>query len=227
VLRALLPAAWLAAAVVLLLTAIPAAPDTVVRYNWDRCEPFVRNRDYEGPGHYTQTLSITGLPASAKFMTLSIAVNTHRETAWGFFQNGCPGPSRLVARPFVADCDTIPGLDVLAQWSRNIDGAADELSVEFRLDPAFLPDPLQRYGLATITFDHELAETDCYPAAETLCFLIMGGLCLAGDTFVFVYPEHDRLTWNDSAAEPDCAARRQGFVGVRPSSWGRVKSLYR
>ncbi len=224
--RPLLPAAWFAAAVVLLLTAIPAAAELVALYNWDRCEPFVRNRDYEGPGLYTQTLSITGLPANIQLFVLSVEVNTGYQTAWGFFPRGCPGPSGLVARPFVADCDTIPGLDVLAGWSRGEDAGTDELSFSFRFDPTFVPDPLRRYGLATITFDHGLAETDCFFVGESLCFLFAGGVCIAGDTFAQVFPEHDRLTWNDPSEVPDCPPRRQGLP-AHPSSWGRVKTVYR
>jgi len=225
--RRRLIAAWFATALALLLTAIPAAPDPVFRYSWDPSEPFVHNRDYQGPGLYTQTLSITGLPAGTKSMSISIEVNTPRLTAWGFFPGGCPGPSRLAARPFVAGCDTIPGLDVLAQWLRSDDGATDDLYLLLHLDPAFVPDPLQRYGLATITFDHQLAETDCFFGPDSLCFLFGVGVYQTLDRIDVAFADHDRLTWNHSSAVPDCSPQRQGFVAARPSSWGRVKSLYR
>jgi hypothetical protein len=224
--RHFLPVARLAVAIALVLTAIPAAAAPIARYNWDRDEPFVRNRDYEGPGVYTQTLSITGLPAGTNFLSFEIEVNVGRETAWRFDTWGCPKPTRLVAHPIVADCDTMPGLDVLAYWSHPDDGATDNLSLLILMDPAFVPDPLKRYGLATITFDHELAETDCFGATSPLCFQILG-LYRVGNTFDIVPEEHDRLTWNDSSAEPDCRPHREGFVPARPSSWGRVKSLYR
>lgn len=224
--RPLLSTARFAAGVALVLMAIPAAADPIIRYNWDRSEPFVRNRDYEGPGLYTQTLSITGLPAGIKSLVVSIEVNVGWQTAWDFLPRRCAGPERLGARPFVAECDTIPGIGVLAQWQRPYDAPMDDLYLLFQFDAAFVPDPDARYGLATITFDHELAETDCYGAAVPLCFLLGAGFYKTGDAWGFAYPEHDRLTWNDSSAVPDCAPRRQGLP-ARPSSWGSVKSLYR
>jgi hypothetical protein len=201
-----------------------AAADPIVHYNWDRDEPFVRNKNYEGPGIYTQTLSITGLPPGSKSFALDVLVNSSHNTSWDFFPFGCAGPTRLGARPFVADCDTIPGLEAHAQYLHLWDSGADELYLLFSLDPAFVADPQRRYGLATITFDLQVYEA-CIPPIEPLCFMIGPGVILTVDSFVIFYPEHDRLTWNDASDVPDCRARRPS--AVRPSSWGRVKALYR
>jgi hypothetical protein len=186
----------------------------------------MRNRNYEGPGFYTQTLSVTGLPAGTAALVFSIQVNTGTQTAWGFFQGGCPGPLGFAAQAFVADCDTIPGLRILANYLRGADSPTDDLLLQFRADPAFVPDPQKCYGLATLVFDHRRAESDCCCVTEPLCFRFDGGFCRVGDTFVFAAPESDRLTWNDPSAAPDCAPRRQGLAAF-PSSWGRLKSRYR
>lgn len=226
--RSLLATACFATGVAVLLTAAAAGAAPLVRYNWDRCEPFVRNRDYEGPGVYAQTLSITGVPAGTTrlFFSIDVLVGWWYR-AWEFYSGGCAGPARLTVVPGVAGCDSIPGLAVvIGEMSQVYDYGANVLTVDCVLDPSFVPDPARRYGVVTIAFDHELAETACEGATAPLCFVLGGGFYEAAGTLDLVVLENDRLTWNDHAPEPDCSPRMPPLP-VRQSTWGWVKSLYR
>jgi hypothetical protein len=223
---ALLALARFPAALALLLAATAAMAEPTFLLNWDRCEPFVRNRDFEGPGVYTQTLSITGLPPGTKSLSFDVDLNTWYLTAWEFFPGGCAGPTRLAASPYVAGCDTIPGLEALVQCVRPWDSGTDNLVLLFLMDPAFVADSQRRYGLATITFDLGLSQSECYPANDPLCFRVGPGIAITVDDLIIMFPEHDLLTWNDGSDVPDCRPRRQGLA-VHSSSWGRVKAHYR
>lgn len=227
--RNLLAAARLVAVAIVLSNAAAEAAPTI-RYNWDRCEPFVRNQDYAGPGVYAQTLSITGLPAGTTWLLLSIDVLVAPwYRAWEFYDGGCAGAARLAVVPRVAGCDSIPGLAVaIAQLTHPYDYGANRIEIECVLDTSFAPDPSRRYGVVTIAFDHELAETNCEGASAPLCFLFLPGsaVYLAAGTYDIVAPENDRLTWNDHSLEPDCSLRMTPLP-VRQSTWGQVKVLYR
>ena len=45
----------------LLLSASTAHAAASLRYSWDDCASLVLEREFTGPGHYVQTLSVTGL----------------------------------------------------------------------------------------------------------------------------------------------------------------------
>ena len=95
-------------AIAVLVTAFPAAAAPVLRYNWDRCEPLVRNQDYEGPGLYRQTLSITDLPAGTTHLYFYVEVLVDSwYRAWEFFREDAPARNgsqwsraRRIATPF-------------------------------------------------------------------------------------------------------------------------------
>jgi hypothetical protein len=224
--RSMRVAAHLAVGMAVLLAVAIAESAPIARYNWDRCEPFVRNRDFEGPGVYTQTLSITGVPAGTTRLVFAIDLYVdERYQAWEFYTGGCAGPARLTVASGAGGCDSIPGLAVrFAEMYKPADYTATVLEFECVLDASFVPDPARRYGIVTIRFDHELSGTACHGETAPLCFEIAGFYAAAG-TFGGVEQENGRLTWNDHATEPDCSSRIPS--PVRPSSWGRVKALYR
>jgi hypothetical protein len=227
--RSPLGTACLLAGPAVLLAAALADATPVALYNWDQCEPFVRNRDYEGPAVYSQTVSITGLPQGTERLTFYVDVLAgDNDLVWGFYPNGCPGPERLTMIPGVAGCDSIPGLTIeVGEMTQPADYVANTLEVTCVLDPSFLPDPERRYGVVTIRFDHRATETMCQgPMVAPLCFHYVLGFFEAAGNLGVVVAEHDRITWNDHSAEPDCSPRRTPLP-VQRTTWGALKVHYR
>ena len=78
--------AFLLAALVLLASTVHAAPS--LRYSWDDCAPLVLDREFTAPGHYVQTLSVTGLTQPLTSFEVSVVMGGGLD-AWEFFDFGC------------------------------------------------------------------------------------------------------------------------------------------
>ena len=71
------------AATVLIATSAAAAPPSI-RYSWNECDPLVLDRDFTGPAHFSQTLSVTGLTQPLTSFQVSVIIAAGQPDAWRF-----------------------------------------------------------------------------------------------------------------------------------------------
>lgn len=216
------------AALLMLAACAHAAPS--IRYSWDGCDPLVLNRDFAGPGHYTQTISVVGLVLPGTTLQMSIEVGPGLPSAWSFYFSGCQGESRLTVGTVAEGSQAIPGLLVTARLAPPITEPGFRLHITAAAPPGFTPDPTARYALAVVDFDHSATTTGlvdppgrCGGGDLPFCFGIEslslnGGL--PGRDFVL---EDDLLTWNLASTPGRCPFP----VAARSSTWGRLKAIYR
>ena len=68
----------------LLLFASTAHATASLRYSWDNCDPTELDREFTGPGHYVQTLSVTGLTQPLTSFQVSVIIAAGQPDAWRF-----------------------------------------------------------------------------------------------------------------------------------------------
>jgi hypothetical protein len=217
------------AALLLLATCARAAPS--LRYSWDSCDPLVLNRDFTVPGHYAQTLSVTGLGQSLTSFNVHIVIAPRGLSAWQFNSFGCQGASRLAASTVADGCLSIPGLELTVFLFLGVTEPKLSLLITGLAPAGFVPDPAARYTLVRLDFDHSATTTglvdppgQCGGGDVPVCFGIesadLNGHPTPGVDYTV---ENGFLTWNIASTPGQCPFR----VAARPSTWGRLKSIYR
>jgi hypothetical protein len=147
----LLARALLLASLLLFASTTHATPS--LRYSWDDCAPLVLDREFSGPQHYVQTLSVTGLTQPLTVFRVLVMFGPGWPDAWRFDGVGCQGSSRLAVTTTAAGCDNVPGLAVtVLMYAGVTEGRFIEISGFAPAGPA--PDPSTRYVLARLDFDH-------------------------------------------------------------------------
>jgi len=217
------------AALLLLTTCARAVPS--IRYSWDACDPVVLDHEFVGPGHYVQTLSVTGLVLPFTSFEAHIAIGPGLLSAWAFYNGACQGAGRMTVSTAAGGCQTIPGLLVTANVVPGLTDPTAHLYVTASVPAGFTPDPTARYTLLRIDFDHTATTTGsldppghCGSGDLPYCFgiesMAINAHSLPGRDFDV---ENGVLTWNLASTPGQCPFR----VAVRPSTWGRLKSIYR
>ena len=221
----MLARAFLLAALLLLASDVHAAPS--LRYSWDDCAPLVLDREFTGPAHYTQTLSVTGLTEPLTSFLVVIAAGDL--DAWQFHDyGGCQGSSRLAATTAAAGCTSLPGLELTVSMFPGVTDHRLHLTVSGTVPAGPAPDPAARYVLARLDFDHSLTVTG-YPAPSSYCGMGDYQQCfgieyvtLNGSGVGYAY-DNSMLTWNLPQSPGQCPFP----VPTRATTWGRLKAIYR
>jgi hypothetical protein len=207
----------------------PLVPSVVARLSWGTCSPQVNNQAFSGPATYTLVLSARASAAMYNYghdsqVTIVPAV----PDAWRFDTGGCQTEQRLnLQNVAVGDsCPALLGRDALTitTYYINPDGSALlRLSVTYD-DTTSLAN--QRYVLWKIGFDHthSIAGTDsdaatCDGASAPLNFTVKSQIGITGGEYANSTMEPSDLptTWNGGVP----------LVRTQPTTWGRVKALYR
>jgi|KBSSwiStaDraftv2_1062776.scaffolds.fasta_scaffold31097_5 hypothetical protein len=218
------------AASVLIATSAAAAPPSI-RYSWNECDPLVLDRDFTGPAHFSQTLSVTGLTQPLTSFRVEIVVAAGQPSAWQFYSFGCQGAGRLTATSAAVGCLAVPGATVVATMIPGVTDFRFYLTITGTAPAGAAPDPAARYTLARLDFDHTHT-TDaafdppgqCGGGGAIQCFGIqsvtVNGASQGGVDYVL---ENGTLTWNNASTPGQCPFP----VRTRTSTWGMLKTLYR
>jgi hypothetical protein len=219
--------ALLLAQLLLILIASTACATPSLRYSWDDCDPLVLDREFTGPQHYVQTLSVTGLTQPLTVFRVIVVFGPSWPDAWRFDDLGCQGSSRLTATTTAAGCESVPSLTVTVSMHAGVtEGRFIEISGVAPAGPA--PDPSARYALVRLDFDHSASIAGssappgkCAGADFSECF----GIESASLNGSFEDPvlENGMLTWNVPSTPGVCPFR----VATRAATWGRLKAIYR
>ncbi len=219
----------------LMLAASAAGATPVLRYTWGDASGVVVNQNWSGPHTYTQTLSATGLTGQVSRVELFLWTNLATPAAWRMTIMGpapatdCMGYSAFFASPDAAGAQSVPGVTVSAEgWGSYVTTPIRPwMSVVVAIDPPLAADPGVRYGLATLTYDHTnsaLGPTGPCAHAETpFCFVVIYAGVLADDTWQVPTLEAGTLSWQNEGGATDCWM----VVPARPTTWGRLKAIYR
>lgn len=215
----------------LLLAACAHAAPPSIRYTWDECEPVVLDRDFAGPAHHSQTLSVVGLGEPIASFQVNVAIGVGQPSAWQFYGFGCQGASRLAATAAAVGCLPVPGLDVSVSMLPGVTDHRLHMVITGTAPAGAAPDLAARYVLARLDFDHTHTTTgfddppgQCGGGDALQCFAIeyvaLNGASVRGVDYVL---ENGGLTWNQPLSPGQCPFP----VGTRPSTWGTIKALYR
>lgn len=199
--------------------------------SWATCEPQTQNQNFLGPGVYDLIVSARDLPPTTSGHDSRIYVLFNGDftpalpDAWRFDIGGCQGPGRLQAYPVaVAGCPALLGANAVTNASFVMDPNGPELHLTATYDN-LASDPNARYVMWRIRFDHSnsIAGSDSDP---TNC----DG---AGTPLQFDLDLHSQVFLGNGGhvdmAPDGGAALWQGGPPVRtqPTTWGRLKGLYR
>ncbi len=233
--RSLVLAVALVAAVGL---AAGARGEPVLRYTWGDPDAVKTEQSFTGPGVYRQTVSITGLAGTVEELWVSLATGRcwGRPDAWAalclFDGLDCVGRTGFfVWTPAVTGCAPIPGLTLEVYANGHVTDPRGSIFIHATIDPPLVADPGTRYAIATLSYDHSYSvegEGDaahCGSAEAPFCFGVDGAqfrLVTPGG-FTNVVPDYEEhaLAWQSTAGWCFDA------VPARPSSWGRLKTMYR
>ncbi len=222
----------------LMLAASAAGATPVLRYTWGDASGVVVNQDWSGPHTYTQTLTLTGLTGQVSRVHVSVWTNARQTPpAWRMTVNGpvpandCLNHPAFFASPDAAGAQTLPGatLSVVGWWMW-VTSPRPRIELDVVLDPPLTADPAVRYALATLTFDHANSSieanppTGCPGADQPFCFLVWQPYVERPDySWEALTPEQDVLSWQNPGGATDCYLT----VPTRPTTWGRLKAIYR
>jgi hypothetical protein len=214
------------------ICATGAALDTgaYVRLSWGTCSPQVNEQGWHGPDVYTLVISARGAPGTNLGHDTQITISPRVSDAWRFDDAGCQMDRlKLMNEGLGPDCPAMLGQNPLAITDYQIypDGSAVmRLAVTY---DELVTDPNQRYVLWKVGFDHGHsipgADNDpatCDGADVPLTFAATSQILL--DSWQHEMPP---------IPEPfDLPVRWTGLNGpsrtpTQPTTWGRVKGLYR
>lgn len=226
----------------LLSAALPAGADPTVRLSWDTCDPIVPNQDFTGPDVDLLVASATDISGSHIGYALGLIVlaadGAPLPDAWRFDADGCFGADELYADhyavtkscPVLITSNPSVGLGVFFDVPGNPPGS---LSIRFLMvGDATTASPAVRYTLARIFFDHTRAvagfgvpgET-CGDAEIPVCIYLKEALLYPPDPPpVPMNLENAGITWQGAHFG---AGACMAAIPARPSTWGRMKALYR
>ena len=220
----------------LILAASPGlAGNGTLRLSWDSCDPVVVNKDWAGAALYTQVLSITGADVVNNGNRSQVLIGPNVEDAWRFDSEGCQTGQLTVSFAGASKaCAVFQGGNSLplTQYSYDAMSGTAKLDVANAYDD-FTPVAGNRYTVYQAKYDHAFSDTGaqdpnlaCGFVENAVCFWLMVSdaelLLTDGSKEGFEGADNDWVTWQDPGNTSGCP-----FVQAEPSTWGRVKGLYR
>ena len=219
--------AFLLTALVLLASNVHAAAS--LRYSWDDCDPLVLDREFTVPGHYVQTLSVTGLTQPLTSFLVNIVVAVSQPEAWQFYDFGCQGSSRFAVTTAAPGCASLPGLSLTTYMFPGVTDFRVNIQISGTAPAGPAPDPAARYVLARLDFDHSATVTGpiappgyCGAGDFLQCFGV-SYVYLNGDLLASSALENGTITWNLPSTPGICPFP----VPTKATTWGRLKAIYR
>jgi len=200
-----------------------------VRLSWHTCDPQTSNQLFQGPGTYTLVVSVIGLPVRIAGNTTKLTIHPILTDAWRFDDGGCQ-TDRMHAQVtgLDADCPGIPTGDYplfIIAADYDLTSHSLGLHLETQQGEAFDPALTQRYVLWRVAFDHShsMAGSDSDPAT-----------CDGAERSLeidFQSTIHDgyggMLDADPETGDAPVRWNGPSPVGIAPTTWGRVKALYR
>ena len=223
------------------------AQNGCARLSWGSCDPWVENRDYSGPTVYQLVYTMSGVSAAnvgtdsqvrIRHFNFPCCGGSFTPDAWRFDDHGCQPASQLALNnnAFSKSCPAMKGTNPLSitQYAIDVDGSAF-LRLAITYDN-FSPSASTRYTIWNILFDHSFStvgpsdpNNTCggVEQCEDFSFDFAGVLAVTGQ--VLYLPDCDSDVY--LGAPPGVVALWNGgcifFDKTQPSTWGRVKGLYR
>lgn len=222
----------LALALLLLVAPATSGAASSIRYGWDDCSNTVVNKDWSGPGVYSQVMTLTGMDEPFNGFSVVIVNTAGWSYGWGWcsLATWCPVETgddhgcvsrRAEATAGVAGCDSIPGLTITrSDFTGGVTSPRGYILIEGSVPAPVRLDPGRRYGLFTAAYHLDGPGTNppappCSDVLEPRCFhVVWHGFGLIENEFV---------SWNDPANSSNCPFA----TPVRDMTWGRLKSHYR
>ena len=213
-------------------TTLHANPPTL-RLSWDDCGPLGVSKDFAGPASYSQTIYVEGLQQPLSSFSFTIGMGVGAPDAWQFYSDGfpgCQGIGRVAVTAAAGGCSSIPGVTYDLHMFPGLTDPHVYLWVNAHVTPSFTPDPGARYALAHLVYDHTHSVAGpsgagtCGEADQLACFGIVGTTINSGSfpgtDFVWT---NDMITWQQPGHSGICPYA----VPANPTTWGRIKVLYR
>lgn len=154
--------------------------------------------------------------------------------AWRFGDGGCQGSTRVTSQKTGVGCPLLnPGDDsisvaipYLEQDSfLGTDRLAIRMAAYFGMDHVVQRDPLVRYTLLVLHFDH--SQSVVGPASDGSCGNVQRGMTVEpGDYLVFA-SDINHIFNGQAAVDGDALWLGEGPVPATSTSWGRVRATYR
>jgi hypothetical protein len=225
------------------------------RLSWGTCDPWVENTSFTGPATYVLVWSIAGTGDSTTGTDGVIHIGNFGlapvPDAWRFDDGGCQTFSRigLSTAGFSKSCAAFQGGNSLPIASCVLDqyGQPDlYLADSFDL---FTPNAANRYTAWVVNFDHSFSSVGPTPPFDSTCggaercvnLVLTYAHYVTADNQTVLMPSCDSDPsfpapyW--SAVRPGSTSSNSGFAlwnggclvfdATRPSTWGRLKGLYR
>lgn len=213
--------------------------EPTLRLSWESCDNLVTDRSWAGPGSYAMVLSGTGFTVplgnyigGLAFSPWFVAPAWDFATSSYFGEGVCQDPAGLSATTTGGGCPSMPGTSLLVQMSKGslTKPGGSTVGVQLRFDPAFVPDPAQRYTLARIVFDHAHSVVgpgtpgSCGGAEQPTCVNLSSfALTGAANQWLFHTIERGYVTWQDPTNGIGCP----GATPAAAKTWGAVRAQYR
>lgn len=197
--------------------------------SWGSCTPQKADQLFAGPAIYKLVLSATGLSQLQLGHDTNILIGPAVPDAWRFDDPGCQTGSQLslTTAAFAKTCPTFTGGAPLPITQYGYDPVSKFCAL--RLAIAYndwTPVPATRYTLWQMSFDHTYSVVgpttpgvDCGGVEQGLAFdPEFVQIAQSSGTINFLQPcsGNARCTWQGGPVVPTV-----------PSSWGKVKGLYR
>lgn len=203
------------------------------RISWDGCDPYVQNKDFAGAAVYKLVASAINAGEPNNGHRTKVSIGPDLADAWRFDSDGCQVGQLSVGYGGVSKvCAAYQGSNPLPLSAFFYDGVTGkaELDVSNTYD-LVARDPGVRYTLWQASFDHAFSDFGpqdpllaCGFVENPLCFhTVFTEMLLEDGSKIPWVLENEFVTWQDPNNDTRCPFATQ----AEPSSWGRVKGMYR
>lgn len=216
----------LAALLLLAVVAGAASAQEMTRLSWGSCDPQVINMNWGAPGVYKLVLSVVGASGdySGHDTHLTIGPAFPLQDAWRFDGAGCQGGS-FVSFSFAGFSKTCPTFEGIAPLAITNYGLLANGGGDVRIADtynAFTANPAIRYTAWIVLFDHTYSTV-----APTVPGLTCGGILQPENFHAETQFLHTSGALTDAVGQERDAFWQGGVVAAMPSTWSKVKGLYR
>lgn len=232
----------LAALALVTCFAASANADGCIRASWNGCDPWVANQDFAGPATYNLVISAIGVSHQNVGTDLNLHIYSGQPggavaDAWRFDDSGCQTSSQLVTSTagFSKTCPVLKGLNSLTIVNYSINGTGQaDLRLAITYD-TFIPSAATRYTLWQLQANHAFSAAGpsdaehCGGAEVCEWFYFNQAILLAATG------QPENFTGCDvpvNVAGQPAASWQASLAGTcpvenLPTTWGKVKGLYR
>jgi hypothetical protein len=207
-----------------------------VSVNWDTCIGPVNKQIVIGPNNLYESVIGQSLPHQAYQVALTLGSPGGIRDAWRFDPTGCQTSSGITINHLTKACPSFQGALASVQVK---DYSYDALTGKAKLSlyNAYPPannaqiDPLVRYGLGLITFDHSFSVNGAGSPGST-CGGLEAPVCIHITSASWLDPAGQEFPWTIAqefvtANDPNNTSNCPGATPATSTTWGKVKNQYR